>query len=123
LLRFFESCRHGLRGIFYTLKTERNFKIHVGGMCFAIAVGIYLGLSLVEWGFITFAIGFVLAAELFNTAIERIGDEVAQGKQNDVVRNIKDISAGAVIISVMVSIAIGIIFLLVPLIVRLIGLN
>jgi diacylglycerol kinase len=83
-------------------------------MIIAIAIGIYLKLSLAAWGFIVFSIGFVLVAELFNTAIERLCDETANGKQKQLIKNSKDISAAAVLIAALTALIIGVLFLLIP---------
>ena len=109
-----KSFACALRGLFITFKSERNFRFHILAMCLVVALGLYLGLSLLEWGLIIFSIGFVLVSELFNTAVERLGDEAAQGRQNHLVRNSKDIAAAAVFLSAVTALVIGIIILFIP---------
>ena len=116
--KFIKSFGYAINGIYTTFKSERNFRIHIILMLFAIGVGIYLGLSVSEWCLIIFAIGFVLSTELFNTAIERLGDETAKGKQSLFFKNVKDISAGAVLISAITALVIGILVLFIPFIHR-----
>ena len=87
----------------------------------AIGLGIFLGLPAVKWGLVIFAIGFVLAAELFNTAIERLGDEAAEGKQKSTIKTAKDAAAGGVLISAIAALIIGIIILIVPLVEKIIN--
>lgn len=106
---------YAFRGIWITFKSERNFKIHTVALCLVIALGVYLNLSALAWGLVIFALGFVLVSELFNTAIERLGDKVADGKMNQMIGNAKDISSAAVLISALTALAIGIIFLFIPL--------
>ena len=118
---FIMGFAYAFRGIYITFKSERNFKIHTVALCLAVALGLYLDLSILEWGLIIFAIGFVLVAELFNTAIERLGDEAADGKLNQKIRNVKDISAAAVLLSALTSLVIGIIVLFIPFIHRMLG--
>ena len=77
-------------------------------------MGIYLDLPAAEWGLVIFAIGFVFATELFNTAIEKICDEASNGKVNAGIRNCKDIAAAAVLISAVTALIIGIIILIIP---------
>jgi diacylglycerol kinase (ATP) len=91
MVRFFKSFFYAFRGIVITLKSERNFRIHIVAMVLAVALGFYLGLSPVEWGFIIFAIGFVLVSELFNTALERLSDKVAGGQNDSMISKVKDI--------------------------------
>jgi diacylglycerol kinase (ATP) len=113
--RFLGAFTFAFMGICSALKTERNFRIHLVAMCLAVAAGFYLGLSAVEWCLVIFAIGLVLAAELFNTAIERLGDEAAAGKRIKTIGSIKDISAGAVLIAALTALVIGVIVLVIPL--------
>ena len=90
-------------------------------MVVAIALGLFVGLSIMEWGLIIFAIGFVLSAELFNTAVERLGDHIAEGNWNQTVKHLKDIAAAAVLISAIMALAVGIIVIFIPLADKLIG--
>jgi diacylglycerol kinase len=113
--RFFRSFAFALNGIRAAFKSEQSFRIHTLATVVAIALGFYLGLSATSWGFVIFAVGFVLAAELFNTALERLGDEAADGDQKLLVKHAKDIAAAAVLIAALTAIVIGVLFLLVPL--------
>jgi diacylglycerol kinase (ATP) len=114
LKRLVMSFMYALRGLYFAFKSELNFRIHIIAMCVAVGMGIYVNLSAVKWGLVTFAIGFVLVSELFNTALERLGDETAGGKHNTLVGTAKDISAAAVFVSALAALGIGIIFLLIP---------
>jgi diacylglycerol kinase len=118
-----KSFGYAFRGIWITFKSERNFKIHAVALCLVIALGVYLNLSALAWGMVIFAIGFVLVSELLNTAIERIGDKIADGKINQMIGNAKDISSAAVLISALTALAIGIIFLFIPLAQKLLQLH
>lgn len=113
-----QSFGCAFRGFWIALKTERNLKIHVAALLVAVGVGIYLGLTAVEWGLIILSIGVVLASELFNTAMEKICDEASQGKHTEWIRNCKDISAAAVLITAITAVIIGTIILIVPLLHR-----
>ena len=115
MARFIKSFAYAFTGIYVAFRSERNLKIHFTAMCLAIILGLYLDLSLLEWGFIVFSIGFVFVAEFFNTAIERLGNEAAHGEQSQAIKNAKDISAAAVLLSALTALVIGILFLLIPL--------
>jgi diacylglycerol kinase len=112
--KFLKSVSHACNGINVTFKSERNFRIHLLLMLLAMGIGIYLSLSVLEWCIIIFATGFVLSAELFNTALERLGDEIATGKQSVPIKNVKDMAAGGVLISAITALIIGILILLIP---------
>jgi len=104
-----------LRGVYLAFWTERNFKIYPVGIIIAVGCGIYVGLPALQWCLVIFAIGFVLAAEMINTAIERLGDEVAGGKLSRFVGEAKDIAAGAVVVACVTAIVIAVIVLFIPL--------
>jgi diacylglycerol kinase len=116
------SLQYAFRGICIALKTERSFRIHAVALVLTLAAGIYLGLMVWEWALVIFAAGFVLTAELINTTIERISDVVCNGLRSDIIRNIKDISAAAVIMSVLTALVVGILVLIIPLIEKISGL-
>ena len=120
--RFFKSLAYALSGIWAAFKLEQSFRLHILALAATVAMGWYLKLSLTAWGFVIFAIGLVLAAELFNTAIERLGDEAANGEQKQIIKKAKDTAAGAVLISALTALVIGILFLLIPFVQRMIEL-
>jgi undecaprenol kinase len=111
-----KSFACAFRGIYVAFKSERSFRIHVLALVLAVAAGFFLYLSVLEWCLVVFAAGFVLAAELFNTMIERLSDEISDGKRSETIRNVKDISAAAVGISALTALVVGILVLIIPLI-------
>jgi diacylglycerol kinase len=121
MTRFLKSFTYAARGIWLTIKAERNFKIQIIALCLTVASGLYLGLSKTEWGLIVLSIGFVLTAELFNTALERLGSQVSDGKRSELIRNAKDISAGAVLLSALTALVIAVIILFIPFVQRIAG--
>ena len=62
-----------------------------------IIAGIVLGITRTEWIMVVMCIGTVIAAELFNTAIEKLVDLVSP-ERHPVAGRVKDIAAGAVLI-------------------------
>ena len=76
-----------------------------------VLAGFLFKLSNVEWLAVVFAIGLVLAGEAINSAIERLSD-VVQPEWDDRIRDVKDISAGAVLICAITAAIIGIIVFL-----------
>ena len=91
-----KSFGYAFEGLLTAVKTERNIKIHLIATVLVVILGLYLGLSAVQWCLVAFAIGFVLVSELFNTSIERLSNEVSGGKQSQSIKAVKDISAAAV---------------------------
>ncbi len=95
-----DSFNHAIEGLIYVLKTQRNMRVHFLFSILILLLGIYLNLSKVEFLLLLLAIAFVLFAEMFNTAVEYAVDLVSK-TVNPLVRIIKDISAGAVLLSVV----------------------
>jgi diacylglycerol kinase (ATP) len=92
------SFRWAFRGISYTCRTQRNFRIQLGVATAAVAAGVLLGIAPWEWALLCFAIAGVLVAEAFNTAIEYVIDLIEE-KRHFKAMFAKDIAAGAVLIS------------------------
>lgn len=105
------SFNYAFSGLAYTLRTQRNAKIHVFVACVTLALGATLNLSLNDWRWLIFAIGLVLFAETMNTAFEFLCDVVSPQFLSSV-KNAKDIAAGAVLITATSSFCIGLMTLI-----------
>jgi diacylglycerol kinase (ATP) len=106
-----ESFRFAFSGLAYLLKDEYNARIHLVAAVVAVITGIFLKIDLTEWCFIVIVIGLVFLTELLNTSLEALGDAV-DPEWNERIKKAKDYSAGAVMISAILSVIIGgIIFL------------
>lgn len=92
---FKKSFGFALQGFRYTLATERNIRVMLGGTAFAVVMGLVLQLDLVSWAIVLLCIGCVLAAELMNTAIETVVDLVSP-EYHPLAGHAKDIAAAAV---------------------------
>lgn len=101
-----KSVQIALEGIKQVLTTQKNPRIHAGFSLAVILLGFLLGISRLEWMILLLVIGFVWAAEIFNTAIEILTDHISP-EENPTIKIIKDISAGGVLISAMTSVLIG----------------
>jgi len=107
-----KSFAFAFRGIAGAVRDEHNFRIHLVIAGVVIITGLWLDLSIAEWLFVVFAIGFVLTAELFNSAIERLTDMI-QPDKNPKAGMIKDLAAGAVLIAAITAAIIGL-FIFIP---------
>ncbi len=100
------SFRYAFRGISFMVKTQHNFLIHFAIAVLVIVAGFLFCISLTEWALVVFAIGLVLSAETFNSAIEQLTDLTSPGI-NPKAGKIKDLAAGAVLLIVMAAVLIG----------------
>lgn len=107
-IKSFVFAFNGLRILF---KEEHNSRIHLFATVIVIIAAIIFDLNTYEWIAITFSIGLVITVEIINTVIENIADFLTTDK-NDKIKKIKDLSAAAVLISVMTALSIGLIVFL-----------
>jgi len=101
-----QSFRHALRGIWITLSTQHNAWIHAVATTAAVVAGLALGISRAEWLAVVLAIMAVWTAEALNTAFESLCN-VASPEFHPLVERAKDVAAGAVLISAIGAVAIG----------------
>jgi len=118
--KWWNSARHASRGILLMLKEERNIRIEIAIAIFVIILSIWLRISSIEWCLIIVCIGGVLAAEAFNTSLERVADYLTK-ERNSQIRDIKDLSAAGVLIMSLVAVGIGMIILLPKIVIRIIA--
>lgn len=105
---FIRNLKGAIKGIFYSLKTERHLRFHFFATLVVICTGLYFNLNHIEWLFLIYAIGSVITAELFNTAIERTVD-LAKPEYHPIAGAAKDVASGAVLVTAIQAVIIGII--------------
>ena len=105
------SFKYALNGIWIVAKSETNFKIQITIAIITNVLGIYFNISKIEWIAIIICIVSVLTAETFNSALEKLVDKISPNYDNTA-GIIKDIAAGAVLISAIGSAIIGLIIFL-----------
>ena len=105
------SFGYAWKGIQSCVGKEQNLSFHLIAAMAVIIAGIVLGITRTEWIMVVMCIGTVIAAELFNTAIEKLVDLVSP-ERHPVAGRVKDIAAGAVLICAVAAAIIGIIIFL-----------
>ncbi|WP_420150677.1 diacylglycerol kinase family protein [Spirosoma sp.] len=104
------SFRFAGQGIVDLFRFENNAKVHLLFASAVIVVGFYFQLNRTEWAIILTQIGLVWAAEAFNTAIEKLCDFVSPGIHPQI-KEIKDLSSGAVLLVTIIAVIVGFIIL------------
>lgn len=104
--RLKHSFFHAFRGVKEAYQTQQNFRIHIYASISITILSIILQIGHLEWIMIIASIVLVLVMELTNTAIEYFADLIKQ-EYDLTVRIVKDISAAAVLISVLLAILVG----------------
>lgn len=102
------SFRYAIIGFARMIRCQHNAWIHAVATAGAIALGFFFNLSRYEWCWIVVAIAIVWTAEALNTAFEFLAD-AASPNFHPVVRDAKDVAAGAVLITAIAAVIIGLI--------------
>ena len=106
--RLIKSFGHALKGLKLLFSSQRNAIIHLCLMGLAVILGVLLKISFTEWAIIVLSSGMVIAAESFNTALEKLSDTI-HPERNEGIGSAKDIAAGSVLITAIAALVVGII--------------
>lgn len=101
-----KSFVYAFAGIKELISKEHNAWIHSLATILVVVAGLVFSISKTEWIAVIICIGMVFTAEGFNTAIERLVDLVSP-EYNKKAGIVKDIAAGAVLISAICAAIIG----------------
>ena len=102
--------RHAFRGLRIGSKGQNSFLVHIPVACFVLAAAVQLHVSPLEWCILALCITVVIAAELFNTAIEHLAKAVTS-EFNSHVRDSLDIASAAVLVMSLGAAVIGVLVL------------
>lgn len=108
---FFKRATYALAGWRNAFATEHSFRTQIVAAFIAIGSTTLISPSLIWWGLIVLSISLVLAAELFNTALERTLDGL-HPDQAEFIRQAKDCAAGAVLVFSCTSVIIFVLMVL-----------
>ena len=106
-----KSFSFAWKGILTCAGHEQNITFHSIVAILVIAAGFIFHITHVEWMVVMLCIGTVIAAELFNSAIERLVDLVSP-EWHKIAGEVKDIAAGAVLITAITAAIVGLIVFL-----------
>jgi diacylglycerol kinase (ATP) len=106
LTRLIRSFGYAINGISVFFAREQNARIHFAVFACVVAAGFFFRLSAMEWMAVALASGSVLTAEAINTSIEELSDAVSP-ERNPKIKLVKDLAAGAVLISALAAVAVG----------------
>jgi len=101
-----ESFNSAIEGFIYVFKSQRNMRLHFAMGIFVVLLGILLNFTYIEVILLCLTISFVLFAEMFNTALEHTIDLVKE-EFHPLARIVKDVCAGAVLLSAFSAIIVG----------------
>ena len=102
-----KSLSYALQGLSVSYKSQRNYRFHLLAGFLSLLGGIFLNFKCIEYCVLILSIGFVIAAELFNSVIEFTLDAYFKNQYSTMVKMAKDLSAGVVLIAATTTVLIG----------------
>lgn len=103
--------RAAMNGLVHTFRTQRHMRVHLYVTIIVVLVSFLTNLSRRELLVLLFMITFVLVAEMFNSAIEATVDLISPN-YHPLAKFAKDIAAGAVLITTIMAVVVGLILFL-----------
>lgn len=110
LKALFKSFGYAFQGIFVTIKTERNMRIHISClfyMFFFLCAFDFFEITRTQFAILFIASGLVIGAELINTSIEAVVD-LHSKEHTEFGKIAKDCAAGAVLVFTIFSVLAGV---------------
>src|SRR6266851_5436148 len=104
---FVRSFSFAGQGVWHAVRRQRNMRVHLAAAAAAVVAGLVLRISAVDWACVLMAIGLVLTAEALNTVVEALAD-LCTDKYHPLAKIAKDTAAGAVLISSVAALGVGI---------------
>lgn len=115
---FVMGFKYAGEGLLYALRTQRNFRFHLAVTIIVLITGYGLRLPAISWAILMLTIGFVVVAEMVNTAAETLVDMVSPD-YHPMAKLVKDLAAGAVLVTAIVAVGVGLLILGPPLLAHL----
>ena len=103
-----KSVGYALKGAWILLSSEGSIQVQFVIALLVTGAGWYFDISATEWMFQLMAIGMVMGVEGVNTAVEKLSDYV-QPNTDPQIGKLKDVSAGAVLLTSIIACIIGLI--------------
>ena len=110
-VKYSQKFLNAFRGLRVFWATTNNLLIHTTITLVVVILGLYFSISSFEWIALIFAIGFVMVAEAFNTAIE-IDIDLTSPEFHPYARDTKDVAAASVLLALFTAVIIGLIVFL-----------
>ena len=104
---FIHRLRFALTGLAVAWRNEPNFRTQVGTFIAVVIALIVLKVEPVWWALILITSGLVMAAELFNTALEHLADHL-HPETHPRIAIVKDCAAAAVLTAAATALLVGV---------------
>lgn len=111
-----KSFKYALEGILFSIKHNRNLRIHIVVAFLVIIASLFFRVNAFEMGILGVMIILVICLEMINTAIEEMVDLITQEHKQQA-KIAKDVSAGMVLVVSTGSVIVGLL-IFIPYIIR-----
>jgi len=95
------------RGLFLALRSERNMRIHLVAVVSVLLFARFFNFNATQYILLFLTFAAVIAAELFNTALEYLCDRV-ESEYSPLIRDVKDMSGGAVLVIAIAAVCVAV---------------
>ena len=102
------SFKFAIRGIIFVIGHERNMRIHITAALYVAFFSAFYDFTKSETAVLIITCALVMIFEAINTSIEVIVDKVSP-KYSPLAKVAKDVAAGAVLLSAVMAVAVGIV--------------
>jgi len=102
--------RFAVNGLKLAVARERSVRTHLAAVATVLALLLATRPAPLWWAVMALTVGFVLVAELLNSALEALADRLHPERHPEI-GAAKDIAAGAVLLASAVAVAVGLAFL------------
>lgn len=106
LAKLIASFGYAFQGLWYTLRTQRNARVHLVAALLVVITGFLLHISALEFAILFVVIGTVFVAEMLNTVMEICVDLASPG-YHPLAKIAKDVAAGAVLVNAIIAFIVG----------------
>jgi diacylglycerol kinase len=99
--------RDAFRGVSRAIRSQSSFAVHLVVAAIVVVVAAALRVSQTGWCLLAAAIGFVLTAETFNTALESLARSLGP-RRHPRIRDALDMASGGVLLAAITAVVIGV---------------
>lgn len=99
------------RGLGQGIQGQSSFLVHIPAAIAVLGLATYLALPLVHWCLLLLCVSTVLAAELFNSSLERLARSITDQFNTDIEAALNIASAAVLTLAITAALVGGVIFL------------
>lgn len=104
--KIIDSFNYAIEGIIYSVRTQRNMKIHMVIAILVLLACFFFDVTKVELIIVTITITMVIVAEMINTAVEAAIDATTN-YYHPLAKIAKNVAAGGVLITALNAVLVG----------------